>query len=72
MRPRAWGSVMPGAMPALRALRVAATTRAALPLPSKIATASPFSSGSLRSRAASGKSGTKRQAIMDVCVTGRG
>jgi hypothetical protein len=54
---------MPGSMPVRRALRVAAMTRAALPLPSRIATASSFSSGSLRSRAASGKSGTKKQAI---------
>ena len=55
---RACGSVMPGSMPARRARRVAATTRAALPLPSQTTTASSFSSGSLRSRAASGKSGT--------------
>src|SRR5215831_2733842 len=56
------GSVIPISMPALRAGRVAARTRAALPLPSQTTTASPFRSGSLRSRAASGKSGTERQA----------
>ena len=68
---RAWGSVMPGSMPARRALRVAATTRAALPLPSQMTTASSFNSGSLRSRAARGKSGTKRQAIITRHPGGR-
>ena len=59
---RACGSVKPGRMPARRALRVAATTRAAVPLPSQTATASSASAGSPRSRAARGKSGTTRQA----------
>ena len=57
-RARAWGSVMPASTPARRALRVAATMRAALPLPSQTATGSSFNSGSLRNRAARGKSGT--------------
>src|SRR5262249_45521494 len=54
---------MPGSIPTLRALRVAEETRAAVPLPSQMTTASSLSSGSLRSRAARGKSGTKMQAI---------
>ena len=56
--PRAWAMLMPGRRPALRAGREAATTRAAAPLPSQMATISPASSGSARSRAARGKRGT--------------
>ena len=54
---------MPGSIRTLRALRVAEETRAAVPLPSQMTTASSLSSGSLRSRAAKGKSGMKMQAI---------
>ena len=59
---RACGSVKPGRMPTLRALRVAATTCAAVPFPSHRMTASSLSAGSLRSRAARGNSGTTRHA----------
>ena len=61
-RARAWDSVMPGRIPAWRARRVAATVRAALPFPWKMAMASPRSSGSLRNRAANGNNGTREHA----------
>jgi len=55
---RACASVMAGRIPFFRARRVAATTCALPPLPSTTAIASSRSDGSLRRRAASGKSGT--------------
>jgi hypothetical protein len=61
--PRAWARLIPERTPDVRAGREAPTTRAAEPLPSHTATASPASSGSARNRAARGKRGMNKQAI---------